>query len=108
MRFFGRLLWIIISVTLAVVAISFTISNDAMISLSLWPFNQSLEIPTWLFGTGAFVIGGILGVVLMGGQMLTIRAKLWRAQSQIIKLDKQLAQAPEKDTNQTLPHTPCI
>ena len=108
MRFFGRLLWIIISVTLAVVAISFTISNDGMISVSLWPFNQSLEIPTWLFGTGAFVIGGILGAVLMGGQMLTIRAKLWRAQSQIIKLDKQLAQAPEKDTNQTLPHTPCI
>ena len=94
--------------TLAVVAISFTISNDAMISLSLWPFNQSLEIPTWLFGTGAFVIGGILGVVLMGGQMLTIRAKLWRAQSQIIKLDKQSEQAPEKDTKQTLPHTPSI
>ena len=81
--------------TLAVVAISFTISNDAMIRLSLWPFNQSLEIPTWLFGTGAFVTGGILGVVLMGGQMLTIRAKLWRAQSQIIKLDKQASQTPE-------------
>ena len=108
MRFFGRLLWIIISVTLAVVAISFTISNDTMISLSLWPFNQSLEIPTWLFGTGAFVIGGILGVVLMGGQMLAIRAKLWRAQSQIIKSDKQAAQAPEKDTGQNLPHKPCI
>ena len=108
MRFFGRLLWIIISVTLAVVAISFTISNDTIISLSLWPFNQSLEIPTWLFGTGAFVIGGILGVVLMGGQMLTIRAKLWRAQSQIIKSDKQAAQAPEKDTGQNLPHKPCI
>ena len=108
MRFFGRLLWIIISVTLAMVTVSFTISNDAMISLSLWPFNQSLEIPTWQFGTGAFVIGGILGAVLMVGQMLTIRAKLWRAHSQIIKFDKQAAQAPEKDNNQTLPNTPCI
>ena len=94
--------------TLVAVAISFTISNDDLINVSLWPFNQSLEIPTWLFGTGAFVIGGILGVVLMGGQMLTIRAKLWRAQSQIIKLDKQAEQAPKKDTNQTIPNTPCI
>ena len=98
MRFFGRLLWIIITVTLVVVAISFTISNNAMISLSLWPFNQSLEIPTWLFGSGAFVIGGIFGAVLMGGQMLTIRAKLWRAQAQLIKLDKEAAQPLEKDT----------
>ena len=103
MRVFGRLLWIIITVTLVVVAVSFAISNDAMISLSFWPFNQNLEIPIWLFGVGAFVIGGILSAVLMGGQMLAIRAKLWRAQSQIRKLDKQ---APEKDTNQALPHTP--
>ena len=106
MRFCGRLLWIIISVTLVVVVISFTISNDAIISLSLWPFNRSLEIPKWLFGTSAFVIGGILGAVLMGGQMLAIRTKLWRAQSHIKKLDKQTAQAPEKDPNQALPHTP--
>ena len=106
MRFFGRLLWIIITVTLVLVAVSFAISNDAMISLSLWPFTQNLEIPIWLFGVGAFVIGGILGAVLMGGQMLAIRAKWRRVQSQIIKLDKQAAQAPEKDTNQILPHTP--
>ena len=106
MRVFGRLLWIIKTVILVMVAVSFAISNDAMISLSLWPFTQNLEIPIWLFGVGAFVIGGILGAVLMGGQVLAIRTKLWRAQSQIKKLDKQFAQVPEKDTNQALPHTP--
>ena len=106
MHFFGRLLWIIITVTLVMVAVSFVISNDAMISLSLWPFTQNLEIPIWLFGISAFVIGGTLGAVLMGGQMLAIRTKLWRAQSQIKKLDKQATQAPEKDTNQALSHTP--
>ena len=94
--------------TLMMVAISFTISNDAMISLSLWPLTQNLEIPIWLFGVSAFVIGGILGATLMGGQMLTIRTKLWRAQSQIKKIDKQVAQAPEKDINQALPHTPDV
>ena len=106
MRFFGQLLWIIVTVTMVVVAVSFAISNDAMISLSLWPFTQNHEIPIWLFGVGAFVIGGILGAVLMGGQMLAIRTKLWRVQSQIKKLDKQATQAPEKDANQALSHTP--
>ena len=90
------------------VAIGFAISNDALISLSLWPFTQNLEIPIWLFGVGTFVVGGILGAVLMGGEMLAIRTKLWRAQSQIKKLDKQAAQESEKDANQTLPHMPDI
>ena len=105
MRVFGRLLWIITTVTLVAVTVSFTVSNVAMTSLSLWPFTQNLEIPIWLFGVGGFVIGGIFGAVLMGGQVLAIRTELWRAQSQIKKLDKQVAQAPEKKTNQALPHT---
>ena len=108
MRVFGRLLWIITTVTLVVVAVSFAISNDAMISLSLWPFTQNLEIPIWLFGVGAFVLGGILGAVLMGGQLLAIRTKLWRAQSQIKKLDKQAMHTPAKNTNQALPHMPDV
>ena len=105
MRVFGRLLWIITSLTLVTVTVSFTVSNVAMTSLTLWPFTQNLEIPIWLFGVSAFAIGGILGAVLMGGQVLAIRTELWRAQSQIKKLDKQVAQAPEKKTNQALPHT---
>ena len=94
--------------TMVGVAASFAVSNNAIMSLSLWPFTQILEIPIWLFGVSAFVTGGILGTVLIGGQMLTIRTKLWLAQSQIKKLDKQAAQAPEKDANQALPHTPDI
>lgn len=99
MRFFGQLLWIFITVTLLIVAVGFAISNDAIISLSLWPLTQNLEIPIWLFGVGAFLIGGMLSAVLMGGQMVAIRAKLWRVQSQMRKLDKQATKAPEKETN---------
>ena len=106
MHFFGQMLWVIITVTLVGVAVSFAISNDATMSLSLWPFTQNLEIPIWLFGLGAFVVGGALGIMLMGGQMLTIRAKLWRAQLQIKRLDKQAKEMQHKDTNQALPYTP--
>ena len=106
MYFFDQLLWIIITVTMVGLAVSFAISNDAVISLSLWPLTHRLDLPIWLFGVGAFVFGGILGAILMGGQMLAIRAKLWHAQSQIKKLHKQTAPDPEKDNSVILPHTP--
>ncbi len=108
MRFLGRLLWIFITATFVAAAVSLAISNVATINLSLWPFTQNLEVPIWLFGVGAFVTGGILAAVSMGGHILTIRAKLWRAQSQIKKLEKQDAQVAEKDTNQALTHVPDI
>ena len=108
MRFFGGLLWVCTSVTLVAVAASLAISNESTIILSLWPFTQNLEAPIWLFGVGAFVIGSILGAVLMGGQILAIRAKLWRAQSQVRELEKQAAQAAEEDTKQAPKHKPDI
>ena len=106
MHFFGRFLWIIITVTMMGLAVSFAISNISVISLSLWPLTHRLDLPIWLFGVGAFVFGGILGAMLMGGQMLAIRAKLWHAQSQIKKLHKQTAPDPKKDNSLILPQTP--
>ena len=105
MHHFGQLLWTIISAVVVIFAVSFAISNNAMISLALWPLTQIIVIPTWLFGIGAFVTGGILGAVLMGSQMLAIRAKLWRAELQIKKFDSQAAQAPQKDASRALTHT---
>ena len=94
--------------TLVTVVVIFTISNDAIISLSIWPLTQNLEIPIWVFGICAFVVGGILVAILMGGQMLVIRTKLWRAELQIKKLGKQNIQPLEKETNQAMLHSPDI
>ena len=106
MRKLGRLLWIIISVVMTGLAISFTVSNDAVIALSLWPFSQILNIPIWLSVIAAFVIGGSLGGALMWGQVLAIRAQLWRSQTQIRKLQTQLAQQAENAAEHSLPHPP--
>ena len=94
--------------TLVTVVVIFTVSNDAIISLSIWPLTQNLELPIWVFGICAFVVGGILVAILMGGQMLVIRAKLWRAELQIRKLGKQNIQSLEKETNQAILHSPDI
>ena len=93
---------------LVTIVVSFTISNDAIISLSLWPLTQNLEIPIWMLAICAFVVGGILVAILMLGQMLAIRTKLWRAKLQIRKLSKQNRQPAEKETNQAMLHSPDI
>ena len=106
MRKLGRLLWIIISVVMTGLAISFTVSNDAVIALSLWPFSQILNVPIWLSVIAAFVIGGSLGGALMWGQVLAIRTRLWRSQTQIQKLQMQLAQQTENAAKYSLPRPP--
>ena len=106
MRKLGRLLWIIISVVMTGLAISFTVLNDAVIALSLWPFSQTLNVPIWLSVIAAFVIGGSLGSALMWTQMLAIRTKLWRSQIQIRKLQTQVAQQVEKAAEHSLPRPP--
>ncbi len=90
---------------MATVVVSFTISNDAIISLSIWPLTQNLETPIWVFGICAFVVGGIMVAILLGGQMLVIRAKLWRAELQIRKLGKKNIQSVENETNQSMLHS---
>ena len=106
MRKLGRLLWIIISVVMTGLAISFTVSNDTVIALSLWPFLQILNIPIWLSVIAAFVIGGSLGGALMWGQVLAIRAQLWRSQSQTRKLQAKLAPKAENAAGHSLPRPP--
>ena len=106
MRKLGRLLWIINSVVMTGLAISFTVSNDAVIALSLWPFSQTLIIPIWLSVITAFVVGGSLGGALIWGQVLAIRAQLWRSQTQTRKLKAQLAQLAESSEEHSLPHQP--
>ena len=93
---------------IVIVVVSFTISNDALINLSIWPLTQNLEIPIWGLGICAFLVGGVLVATLMGGQILVIRAKLWRAELQIRKLSKQNIQSLEKETNQSMLHSPDI
>ena len=102
----GRLLWISISVLTIIIAISVTISNAMVITLSLWPFSQTLNIPIWLSVIAAFVIGGSLGGALMWGQVLAIRAQLWRSQTHIRKLQTQVAKQAESAAEHSLPRPP--
>ena len=69
--------------------VSFSVSNDTIISLSLWPLKHQLELPIWMFGVTAFTTGGVLGSFIMWGYSLAIRTKLWKSNLKIKKLETQ-------------------
>ena len=86
MRTLGRLLWLSITLFLVMFAIVFATSNKTLITLYLWPFDSALTAPVWLLILSSFIIGGLLSAILLWGQWLAIRAKLWRLDGRFNKL----------------------
>jgi uncharacterized integral membrane protein len=86
MRTLGRLLWLSITLFLVMFAIVFATSNKTPITLYLWPFDSVLTAPIWLLILSSFIIGGLLSAILLWGQWLAIRAKLWRLEGRFNKL----------------------
>ena len=94
MRTLGRLLWLSITLFLVMFAIVFATSNKTLITLYLWPFDSALTAPVWQMILSSFIIGGLLSAILLWGQWLAIRAKLWR-------LDGRLNNLQAKTDNMT-------
>ncbi|MDC0649079.1 LapA family protein [Candidatus Puniceispirillum sp.] len=86
MRILGRFLWLSITMFLVIFAIVLTTSNKTLITLYLWPFDSALTAPVWLLILSSFIIGGLLSAILLWGQWLAIRAKLWRLEGRFNKL----------------------
>ena len=92
MQRLGRFIWLITIMLLVTVAISFATSNEALITLYLWPFDGALTAPLWLVVISSFIIGGLLSILLMWAHSLTIRAKLWHLQGKFNRLELETIQ----------------
>ena len=90
MRRLGRFIWLIITMLLVAVAIAFVASNEALITLYLWPFDGKLTAPIWLVVISSFIISGLLSICLMWTHALMIRARLWNLQEKFNKLDAEM------------------
>ena len=90
MRRLGRLIWLIITMLLVAVAIAFAASNEALITIYLWPFDGMLTAPIWLVVMSSFIIGGLLSTCLMWTQALAIRARLWNLQGKFNRLETEI------------------
>ena len=99
MKMITRFLWVIISVSICLFAVSFSTSNDVPVSLALWPFNIVLTAPIWLVCITCLGIGLALGSALIWLQLLTIRARKWRLQQNFNKLEKKYAALIETRTS---------
>ena len=98
MRTFGRLLWLSITLFLVMFAIVFAASNKTLITLYLWPLNSTLTAPVWLLILSSFIIGGLLSTILLWGQWLAIRAKLWRLEGRFNKLQAEIDKITTEST----------
>jgi uncharacterized integral membrane protein len=100
MRTLGRLLWLSITLFLVMFAIVFATSNKTLITLYLWPFDSALTAPIWLLILSSFIIGGLLSAILLWGQWLAIRAKLWRLEGRFNKLQAKTGKMTAESTAQ--------
>ena len=102
MRRLGRFIWLIITILLIAVAIAFATSNEAVITLYLWPFDGVLAAPIWLVVMSSFITGGLLSICLMWAQALSIRARLWNLKVKFNRLEAEMTQqqsVTKKDSN---------
>jgi uncharacterized integral membrane protein len=104
MRTLGRLLWLCITIILVVFAILFATSNEMTVTVQLWPFESQLTTPLWLALIAAFISGGVIGAILIWGQALATRARLWQLQRQFDRLQAQKAQTAKAESVPQLPH----
>ena len=92
MRRLGRFIWLLITTLVVAIAIAFATSNEAMLTLYLWPFDGMLTAPVWLVVISSFIIGGLLSIFLMWAQALAIRARLWNLQLKFNRLEAKMTQ----------------
>lgn len=95
-----RASWLV-TLPLAALLVLFAVSNTAVVSLGLWPFDQTVELPLSVAVLGvsavAFLFGAI--VVWMAGLPLRMRARRLAntadaLRAEVDELKKSLARAP--------------
>ena len=113
MRFLGRLLWLIITVSAVAIAMTFATSNDGIVTLSLWPVATTLSVPLWLSVLGSLGIGLVIGGITVWASFLTIRARNWRLRQKLAQMEQrartaedQLAEAKAQMNTASTPTTP--
>jgi len=93
MRFIGRSLWLLVTIAAMVVGMVFATSNSGTITLHLWPLASGLSLPVWLSVLGALSIGVLIGALLVWLSTVAIRARNWRLEQQVRKLERRAADA---------------
>lgn len=93
MGFIGRFFWLILSLAAVSVAMVFAASNTHLTTVNLWPFEQRLELATWMLVILAACAGALIGGGLVWMSLLAARSRNWRLQRQLGKAEDRARKA---------------
>lgn len=87
---------LIITIPLTVFAALFSLSNTGIVTLSLWPFEKTIDFAVNIFGLGMLGLGFLLGALFVWIQYQKMRLKLWQESRKSARLEKELDSLRQK------------
>lgn len=86
----------ILTIPLALLAVTFSVKNMGPVAFDLWPLPYTVELPAFAAVLGAMLVGFLLGglVAWMGGHAMRKGARLDRARA--ARLEKDLLAARDR------------
>ena len=98
MRQISKLLGLIITVPILLVAISFAVSNTDIMTLRLWPFTTEVTMPTSLALFIVLIFGFLIGAIAAFVGAGSLRKRLRNAEYRLRQMEMEQARiAREKD-----------
>ena len=98
MRHISKLLGLIITVPILLVAISFAVSNTDIMTLRLWPFTTEVTMPTALALFIVLIFGFLIGAIAAFVGAGSLRKRLRNAEYRLRQMEMEQARiAREKD-----------
>jgi len=96
---------LIITIPLTVFAALFSLSNTGIVTLSLWPFEKTMDFGVNIFGLAMLGLGFLLGALFVWIQYQKIRLKLWQESRKTARLEKELDSLRQKPETAPTPTT---
>lgn len=83
-------LTLLITIPLTIFAVLFAVSNDADVSVGLWPLDGRHEMPIYALGLGMLIGGFLLGALFVSILAQKTRFLFWQEQRKRARLEKEL------------------
>lgn len=96
---------LLITIPLTVFAALFSLSNTGVVTLSLWPFEKTIDFAVNIFGLAMLGSGFLLGALFVWLQYQKLRLKLWQESRKTARLEKELDSLRQKPETATAPTT---
>ncbi len=96
LAWFPRILITLIGVILAIVVVSFALSNRQRVTLDLWPFELSLGLPLFLMVLLSFLIGFLAGGCVMWISSGAGRRQAREARRKATRLERRVAELEQQ------------